>query len=241
MHLHDHPRALAELLAEALAVDLLAPAGGPGAEPRCVVDLGAAAAQAGVAEAGPSLARRLGVLLLGLGDQVRRDAEQDHVVHDVGVSRQHVEAGDHLVAGQLRVQQEAAVVVGADPGRRRRRVGLRHPHGRRGAPPAAAACAAPARPAAGVPVVVRRGRRCGVARPALRCRSRRGASSWSRRGAAGGRGTRRQGRGDEAPRGRRTPARAHPGGQVMARPPSTCMWAWKTVWWACAPVLNTSR
>ena len=37
------------------------------------------------------------------------------------------------------------------------------------------------------------------------------------------------------------PARAHPGGQPIARPPSRCRWTWKTVWWASAPVLNTSR
>ena len=34
---------------------------------------------------------------------------------------------------------------------------------------------------------------------------------------------------------------SHPGGQVIVRPPSTCRWAWNTVWWADAPVLNTRR
>ena len=38
-----------------------------------------------------------------------------------------------------------------------------------------------------------------------------------------------------------SPPRSQPGGQVIERPPSTCRWAWKTVWWACAPVLNTIR
>ena len=30
-------------------------------------------------------------------------------------------------------------------------------------------------------------------------------------------------------------------GDVMALPPSTCTWAWKTVWPASGPVLTTSR
>ena len=200
--------------------------------------------QAGVAEAGPALARGRGVLLLGLGDLVGRDPEQDDVVDHVGVARQHVEAGDELVAGHLRVEQEAAVVVGADAGRRRGRVGLRHPHG----DPALAraqrlvADRAPRRPV----------RRAGVVRPPsvrARRRARRAAAVVGScrlvvvvvAAAAGGE---HQGQGGERPPGRRTPWRrraGHPGGQVIARPPRTCRWAWKTVWWAAAPVLKTSR
>ena len=32
-----------------------------------------------------------------------------------------------------------------------------------------------------------------------------------------------------------------PGGQPRLRPPSTCMWMWKTVWPASSPLLKTSR
>ena len=50
------------------------------------------------------------------------DPEQDHVVHDLGVAGQDLGAGEPGVLGQLRVEQEAAVVVGALAGRRRGRV-----------------------------------------------------------------------------------------------------------------------
>ena len=59
------------------------------------------------------------VLLLASRDLVGRDPEQDHVVHDVRVAGQHVAAGQPGVLVQLRVEQEAAVVVGADAGRAR--------------------------------------------------------------------------------------------------------------------------
>lgn len=37
------------------------------------------------------------------------------------------------------------------------------------------------------------------------------------------------------------PTPPQPGGQAMARPPSTCRWTWNTVWPACALQLNTVR
>ena len=51
---------------------------------------------------------------------------------------------------------------------------------------------------------------------------------------------RRQRQGDQA--GHAEARRAgHPGGHVIALPPSRCRWVWKTVCPAPAPVLNTSR
>jgi len=38
-----------------------------------------------------------------------------------------------------------------------------------------------------------------------------------------------------------SPTPPQPGGQAMARPPSTCRWTWNTVWPACALQLNTVR
>ena len=83
----------------------------------------------GAAEAGPALAGRRGVHALGLRDLVRRDPEQDDVVDDVGVARQHVGASEVGVLLEPGIQQEAAVVVGADAGRCGRLVGLGHPQG----------------------------------------------------------------------------------------------------------------
>ena len=44
-----------------------------------------------------------------------------------------------------------------------------------------------------------------------------------------------------ATRGRGNWSMCQPGGQSIGRPPSTCTWAWKTVWCAAAPVFSTIR
>ena len=96
------------------------------------------------------------------GDLLGRDPEQDHVVHHLGALRQHVDAGDERVARQRRVEQEAAVVVGARRLRRRRvRLGAAR---RRGT----------ARPRAAGPGPPRSRSGCGRGRRARRPRSARG-------------------------------------------------------------------
>ena len=242
VHLHDHPGALAELLAEALAVDLLAATGRPGAEPGRVVDLRrrCCAGRSCRSRSSPGRAWRRpsarpprpGRPAPGTGS---RGAPRR------GCPGSTLKPVMNWSLGDLRVEQEAAVVVGADAGRRRGRVVLRHPHGdpalarRSGLCRTGAACAwrAPC---------VRRGRSCGswaVASGAARgvgvgvaCSDVPQAESSERQGAepTATASVRREARSER-----------HPGGQVMARPPSTCMWAWKTVWWAAAPVLNTRR
>ena len=126
---------------------------------------------------------------------------------------------------EVRVEQEAAVVVGADAVGRRRRVGLAASAASSAARPCAAASASPASAVVGA---VRRPRRrvvldaagAAVGGPAAsasgRC-CRRGRSSASASAATG----------EQRRRGA-----AHPGGQAIDRPPSTCRWAWKTVWCA---------
>ena len=97
----------------------------PGADPRGPVDV-LEAVEPGAAEAGPALVLLGRVLGLGGGDLPRRDLEQDHVVHDVGVAGQHLRAGEPGVLVELGVEQEAPVVVGAGAVGRGRRVGARH-------------------------------------------------------------------------------------------------------------------
>ena len=122
-----------EQLAGAAAEDRLAAAGRPGGQPRRGVQ-GAErgrrpVGQRGPAEAGPAAAGGLRVVRLGRGHLVGRDGEQDRVVHDREVARQHVAAGDVAVGREVRVEQEAVVVV-VPAGRRRRQVGAaRHRQG----------------------------------------------------------------------------------------------------------------
>ena len=136
--LRDDQRALGQRGAEAPAVAPLSPAGRPGTHPGCVVESGVAFVDARVAEAGPAVARGLGVLLPGLVDLVRRHPEEDHVVHHVEVVRPDVVAGDRGVMRELRVEQEAVVVVAA----RRRWVPRACTASRAGAPDASRPCAA---------------------------------------------------------------------------------------------------
>ncbi len=188
---------------------------------------------AGVAEAGPALARRGPIRGLGLRDELGRHPEQDHVVHHVGVAGLHVEAGDERVLGELGVEQEAAVVVGAGAVGGRGRVRRRHRQ-------------------PGEPLDLAQ-RRC----PRARSRRLRGSSCAcaSTDGSADGAvvvdgafasvsGVPPQPASTRLSPTAQQPGRAaagHPGGQVIVRPPSTCRCAWKTVWCAAAPVLNTSR
>ena len=234
VHLHDHLRAGLERDADVVGHHLLAAAGRPGAEPRGVVEAAAGPADAGAAEAGPALPGLGVVRRPGCGHRAGRHPEQDHVVDDALGARQHVQAGDEGVLGERGVEQEAAVVVGAGAGGRRR--GVRRRHRQPGEPLPRAQRRRGRR--AGVGVVGRRDRP-GPPRPGPRRRwpgRRRQARPCSRRAAAppsrARPGRRRRGASRPVP---------HPGGQVIVRPPSTCRWAWKTVWCAEAPVLKTSR
>jgi hypothetical protein len=110
--LHDDLAALAQAYAVAGLDHRLLAAGRPGADPRRPVDV-LELVEAGAAEAGPALLVLGGVLGPRRGDLLGRDLEEDHVVHDVGVARQHLGAGEPGVLLEARVQQEAAVVVGA--------------------------------------------------------------------------------------------------------------------------------
>ena len=156
--LHDDPAALAQAYAVAGLGDRLPAARGPRTDPRGPVDV-LEAIEPGATEAGPALVVLSGVLGLGGGDLLRRDLEQDHVVHDVGVAGQHLRAGEPGVLVELGVEQEAPVVVGAGAVGRGRRVGARHGDRRRAPPPRAAAGTSPAR---------RSGRRGRSARPPRR-------------------------------------------------------------------------
>ena len=188
-------------------------AGRPGAEPRRVVDARRTRRRAGAAEAGPALAR-----VSASSPRPRRpgsggDPEQDHVVDDVRVAGQHVGAGEPGVLVQLRVEQEAAVVVGADAGRRGRActprassAWLRRSPSRSGGRLAGLRAAAACR---GAPL------RGVGSRRSVACRS-----TVVRRSSDAGRRRRARPRG--AARARRAASRsrraAHPGGQVIGRP-----------------------
>ena len=123
--LHHDPAALAQADAVAGLGDRLLAARRPRADPRGPVDV-LEAIEPGAAEAGPALVLLGRVLGLGGGDLPRRDLEQDHVVHDVGVAGQHLRAGEPGVLVELGVEQEAPVVVGAGAVGRGRRVRARH-------------------------------------------------------------------------------------------------------------------
>ena len=241
VHLHDDPRAAVERDAVALARDGLAATGGPGAQPGGVVDVVELALETHAAEAGPAGLGRLRVLGLGLGDAVLLDPEQDHVVHDVGVAGKDLGAGEPGVLGEVRVEQEAAVVVGALPGRRGRRV--RRGHRQVGAVLALAELALLDRAGGdGRGVVVREHDLLGV----RRVLGRRGPPLRVFGAAPGDHAEPDTGQPDDSRQadpqlGAALLDAAHPGGQLIERPASTCRWVWKTLCPAPAPVLNTSR
>ena len=134
-----------ERLAEPRRAHRLLAARGPRAEPRRAVEA-VVVAQPGAAEAGPALARRGVVHRLGLRDLFGRRGEQDDVVDDVGVARLDERAGQEDVLGQVRVEQEAAVVVGAGAGGGRGRVRRGHLAASSASRPGAAAGAWSCRP-----------------------------------------------------------------------------------------------
>ena len=223
MHLHDHPGALRQRHADVLARRPAPCRRAPRRRARARRRARSLASSAGAAEAGPALARSRRVLGLRVGDLVGRHPEQDHVVHDVGLPGQHVEAGDEGVLAS------AAGRAGSSGSRRCRC---------RRAP---RACRPPASPAG--PAALARAQRLAL----HRCRGRPGVAVGDRPTRLGtsaaprtcrcrspvpqAASTSGQQRDDD---GRRTQAcaAAHPGGQVIDRPPSTCRWAWKTVWCA---------
>ena len=238
VHLHDDLGAPVERGAVSLAGHRLATAGRPRAEPGGVVHVVELTLEAHAAEAGPALLRGGGVLGLGLGDLLVGDTEQDHVVHDLRVARQDLGAGQPGVLGQLRVEQEAPVVVGALAGGSRRLV-------RRGD-------------------LQRRPLLAGAELAGLHRlgRDRRGVVVRDDDLLAAGRGDRLgprrvvrvqgdvaaedAGDSDEQDEGqpqlpRLVQTADHPGGHPVTRPASTCRWAWNTVCPASGPVLKTIR
>ena len=214
--LHDDPRALAERRRRSpCRAHGSRAAGRPGAQPGGVVDVREVARRARCrrSRSSPrpgSAASFASASATWSGG----DPEQDHVVHDVGVAGQHVGAGEAGVARQLRVEQEAAVVVGADAGRRRGRVRLRHPQRHAAARPRAAG--------------TRLGPGCGVGGWPRSAGRRPASATVGSEGAAAG-GPSPAAAGGRARRARQRPARArprraatarrraaHPGGQVIA-------------------------
>ena len=127
--LHDDPRAPRQVDAVPVRGLRLRATRRPGPEPRRVVELVHLTRDSRATEAGPALILVGVVEPLRLVDLVGRHPEQDDVVDDVGVAGQHVGAGEVAVAGQLGVEHEASVVVGALAGRRRGRVRRRHGQG----------------------------------------------------------------------------------------------------------------
>jgi hypothetical protein len=118
VHLHHELAARRHLEAEAGRHHRLAGAGRP------VRDPGRIALHAGIAEAGPALVGRFGVDGRGGLRLGRAQPVEDRVVHDVGVLRQEPAAGQIRGLGQLRIDDETPVFVGATV-RRRRGVRLR--------------------------------------------------------------------------------------------------------------------
>ena len=128
VHLHDEQRAALQRDADIGGQDVLAAAGRPGTHPRRVVEARTARAQSGAAETGPAVAAAPGTLGAGRRGRRRRHSEEDDVVHLRRLSGRDVEARDERVVGDLRVEDETAVVVGADR-RRLGRVEDRRGHG----------------------------------------------------------------------------------------------------------------
>ena len=124
--LHHDLAALVELDAEPWAQHRLAASGRPRPQPLGVVGTSAKSLTPlppKQVQPGPSSSASTDS---AVGHLVGRHPEQDHVVDDVTIAGQHVGAGQVGVALEARVEQEAAVVVGADSGRRAGRVGLGH-------------------------------------------------------------------------------------------------------------------
>ena len=242
VHLHHDPAAGLEPGAVAVAGRPLVAARYPGGQPVGVGEPGEVALQPAAAEAGPPGVHGPLGELLRRGDLVGVDLEEDDVVHDVGVAGEHLAAGEPDVLLQPGVEQEAAVVVGADPRRCARGVvGVhlqRHPllattqghllAGRH-------RCQLLGGDLGGRGRLEDVGGHAGTAVVAALRQGHRGGADHGQHG--------HHEDGDEAPAPPRDarPGDAHPGGQVRSRPASTCRWVWNTVCPAFSPVLNTRR
>ncbi|MGW4947307.1 hypothetical protein ACWEOZ_37630 [Actinoplanes sp. NPDC004185] len=107
VHLHDQLAARRHLEAETGRHERLTGARSP------VRDPGRVPRHTGVTEAGPALARRLRVDVGGGLGLLGAEPVEDRVVHDAGVLRQEAAAGQVRGLGQLRIDDEAPVFVGA--------------------------------------------------------------------------------------------------------------------------------
>ena len=218
--LHHDPAAGLELDAVAVRVDRLVAARRPGAEPGGVVEVVELAGRpvppkqvqpSPAVAASCASARRPGRVGRGRGSRGGRRS---------GLPGSTLLPVSQASCVEVRVEQEAAVVVGAGAVGRGRRVGLGH----------RAASSAARRRAAG----------CGLpgCRPAAAPRPR-ACSAGARRAGGRRRGARLVGRGGAAatarperpaaPTTQDRPRQAQPGGQVIARPASRCRWVWKTL------------
>ncbi len=124
MHLHHDAAAGVEVDADALRQAPRAPAGRPGGDPGCVVELVAGIRpgrrDARPPETRPARARLARVELLGCRDRGGRHAEQDHVVDDGRNARLDPGGCHEGVLGQLWIDEEAAIIVRSATRRRRR-------------------------------------------------------------------------------------------------------------------------
>ncbi|RIH75871.1 hypothetical protein Mterra_03937 [Calidithermus terrae] len=113
MHLHDHPRARLELLAGPGGV--VGALGARHPEAQRVAEGAGVGPHAGPAEAGPAGAPVPAVLGPGPLRRLGADDEEDDVVHELALPRANPVALHEGVAGELGVEEEAAVVV-VEPG-----------------------------------------------------------------------------------------------------------------------------
>ncbi len=119
MHLHHQLTARRHRVAETRIKQCLVGARCPMGHPGCVVT------STRVTKTGPTLPRGVSVEPTSRIDVGRAEPEEDRVMHDGGVLRQELTAGQEGPAGEPGIDQEAAVFIGSTVGRRRR-VGLRH-------------------------------------------------------------------------------------------------------------------
>ena len=130
VHLHHDPAPGGELDPGSRPEAACAEPRRPGGDPPGVVEDPARAparpaSDTGTAEAGPSRAPGATVECCSPGDGGLRDPVEDHVMDDGGVAGDDPRRGDEGVPRQLRVEEEAAVIVGRAL-RRGRAVGRRH-------------------------------------------------------------------------------------------------------------------
>ena len=120
VHLHDELRARRERDADVIGHHPLPTARGPGGDPVGLVEVSArrGGGEHAPAEAGPPVARILGIEGPGLSHLLRLDLRHDHVVHDRRVVGLDLDPAHEQVGVESRVDEEAAVVVRATRGRR---------------------------------------------------------------------------------------------------------------------------